>query len=365
MSTPADSSSFPMQILFLTSGPQVPSTRFRVLQYLPGLEAAGHKCLVAHSRPPKYQGWRPLGNRLSDIPRTAFRLMDWLRCLSRKPDVVVVERELFSSGFWLPERLFRGIAPAMVLDVDDGIFLAHPGKFRGLAAMCDGVIAGNPLLAQRAAMVNPHVTIVPTCLAVERYAPRPKPPQAAVRPVLGWTGTKSNLPSLRLISGALQALRRTHDFELAIIAEAPPDADELGLSGIALRYSSWREESEISDLHRFDIGLMPLEDSEWTRSKCGLKILQYMAIGIPAVASPVGVNCDIVQHGENGLLASTASDWTTHLARLIEDEPWRTRLGAAGRATIEERFSVEGNLPKFEAALRASTIRGRNTPAAH
>lgn len=355
MSTPADDRNPLLHILFLTSGPGVPSTRFRILQFVPGLEAAGHRCVVAHSRPPKYRGWRFLGNRLSEIPRAAFRLADWLRCWRQPPDVVVVERELSSSGFWLPERMFRRIARAMVLDVDDGVFLVHPQKLRGLASMCDLVIAGNSLLAERVAIVNPRAAVIPTCLDTARYALKPRASGASCGPpVLGWTGTEHNLPSLRAISGALRALERTHNFELSIIAERPPAADTLGLTGINLRYTPWREESEISDLHRFDVGLMPLEDSEWTRYKCGLKILQYMAIGIPAVASPVGVNREIIQHGENGLLASTGSDWTMHLAKLLEEAELRNRLGAAGRTTVEERYSVAVNLPKFEAALRAA-----------
>jgi glycosyltransferase involved in cell wall biosynthesis len=257
--------------------------------------------------------------------------------------------------------MFRRIAPAMVLDVDDGIFLAHPEKFRGLASMCDLVIAGNSLLAERVAMVNSRVAVIPTCLDTHRHALKPAgEAPATARPVLGWTGTEHNLNSLRLVSAPLRALRRTHDFELSIIAERPPSLGELNLSGLDVRYTPWREETEIRDLHGFDVGLMPLEDSEWTRFKCGLKILQYMAIGIPAVASPVGVNRDIIRSGDNGFLAASQSQWTARLATLLDDPALRARMGAAGRATVEQRYSVAANLPKFEAALRAASAERRS-----
>ena len=111
---------------------------------------------------------------------------------------------------------------------------------------------------------------------------------------------------------------------------------------------------------------MPLEANEWTRYKCGLKVLQSMAIGIPAVASPVGVNREIVQHGENGFLASSEAEWTAHLARLLDDPSLRIRMGAAGRATVERKYSLAANLPTFEAALRgaATPKPTANTPRA-
>jgi glycosyltransferase involved in cell wall biosynthesis len=340
-----------MEILFLTSGNHVPSTRFRVLQYIPGLEAAGHRCIVAHSVPEKYRGWPLLGNRLSEVPRFAFRLRDWLRAWRSNPDVIVVERELSSSGFSLPERMFRKVARRMVLDVDDAIFLKHPEKFRAIASMCDLVVAGNCLLRERIELLNTRVVVVPTCVDTARYALKPDSAASGAWPVLGWTGTASNFNSLRVIAGALRALARTRDFELLIVAEREPAAKELGLDGVRMRYLPWQAETEIRDLHNFDVGLMPLEDSEWTRYKCGLKILQYLAAGIPAVASPVGVNREIIDDGVNGFLASSESEWVTSLGRLMDDADLRHRMGAAGRATVEQRYSVAVNLPKFEAAL--------------
>lgn len=343
-----------MRILFLTSGDDVPSSRFRVLQYLPYLRQRGHDCSVAVSRPPKYRGWRWLGNRLSNFPRSLFRLADFMRTAVSRPDVVVIERELFSSNLALFERMFRRIAPALVLDVDDGLFLQHPRKFRLLAKMCDVVIAGNELIAEKSRTINPRTVVIPTALDLPRYQLKEEVVGAPKKLIVGWTGTAGNFSQLQTIAEPLRRLSREHDVELRIIAEHRPAPKLLG-DGIDIRFQPWNRESEIDDLRQFDLGLMPLPDDEWSRYKCGLKILQYMACGIPAIASPVGVNADIIHHGQNGLLATSDEEWEAALQQLAGDADLRRRLAAAGRATVEERFSVEANVELLIAALTSAT----------
>ena len=131
------------------------------------------------------------------------------------------------------------------------------------------------------------------------------------------------------------------------------------VGGVDVRYIPWRAETEIDDLQHFDIGLMPLEDNEWTRYKCGLKILQYMAIGIPGVVSPVGVNSQIVQHGENGFLATSESEWTEHLECLLNDIELRKKIGRAGRQTVENCYSVEANVSRLEEVFLRCANRDR------
>jgi glycosyltransferase involved in cell wall biosynthesis len=131
----------------------------------------------------------------------------------------------------------------------------------------------------------------------------------------------------------------------------------LGLEGVNVRFVPWRERTEFKDLLAFDVGIMPLEDTAWSRYKCGLKILQYMAIGIPAVASPVGVNSDIIRTGENGFLPESSSDWVQILQHLTSHQELRLRIGAAGRRTVEQSYSVESQLPRLVEVLAEAVSR--------
>jgi glycosyltransferase involved in cell wall biosynthesis len=347
-----------MKILMLVSGRQVPSSRFRVLQYVPYLESLGHRCTVAPSFPVKYRGLPLLGNRLSEIPRVMFRLWDWFRARGAGYDIVLVERELFSSAFSAIEPLFRKLVPTMALDIDDGIFLQHPHKFDKLARMADVVIVGNDLLAEKAQGLNEHVVVVPTAIDTGRYTVRES--SSKNNPLtIGWTGTAGNWDSLQMLTDPLRALAEKHALRLKVIAEREPPPGLIDVPGMVIDFSPWQEETEISDLQSFDIGVMPLEDRRWNLYKCGFKIIQYMACGIPAIASPVGVNSQIIQHDCNGLLAANAKEWTECLSRLLQDIELRQRLATAGRKTVEERYSVTVNLPRLEAGLQAALTRGR------
>jgi glycosyltransferase involved in cell wall biosynthesis len=162
---------------------------------------------------------------------------------------------------------------------------------------------------------------------------------------------------LTQIAAALGRLARRRAFELRIIAPEPAALQQLELDGVSVRFVPWRGESEVEEIRRFDIGVMPLpKEQEWTRYKCGLKLLQYMAVGMPAVASPVGVNADIVEHGVNGFLADGDAAWEQALERLLIDADLRRSIGTSARRTVAERYSVEVNLPHylsaFERAIR-------------
>lgn len=345
-----------MRILFLTTGRQTPSSRFRVLQYVPHLRRLGHRCTVAASHPPMYRHYGWLGWRRSTQLRRLLRRLDLRRLDLQHFDAVYLERELFDDDSWDLEAAFRRRSRTMLLDVDDAIFLRHPAKFEAVARMCDAVVAGNRLLQQRIEPLNPNVAVIPTCVDLERYSVKPAKSTQS-RPVLGWTGTSSNLPYLGMIAEPLRRLAREVPFELRIIADDAAPLRKMDFSGVDLRFVRWRERTEIRDISAFDIGLMPLPDTEWTRYKCGLKIIQYMALGVPAVASPVGANTEIVGRGENGLLAKSADDWQQALTQLLLDREYRTVLGSAGRATVESRYSILAQLPRWVEVLEA-TVRG-------
>ena len=342
-----------MKLLFLTSGRLVPSTRFRVLPYLPHLRAAGHRCVVRHSHPPKYEHYPWLGWRLSIRFRRWWRWLNLCEARLRRFDVVYIERELFDDDSAELECRFRQAAPALVLDVDDAVFLRHEAKYAYLARMADLVIAGNHALADYTQPLNPHIAVVPTSVDLARYQPRPAPVGRGGPIVIGWTGTSSNLHHLQLVEGPLQRLAARHTLELRVIADDEAPLRSMDFGPLQLRFIRWSPASEVAALQACHIGIMPLVDARWERYKCGLKLLQYMALALPAVASPVGVNVQIVQAGVNGFLAESADKWFEHIDALIVDAALRDRIARAGRATVEGSYSVQANFPKLLAALTA------------
>ena len=346
-----------MRLAFLTSGRCVPSSRFRVLPFVPHLQRLGHECLVLPSRPDKYASLPLLGFRWSGLVKRWHRRND-LAALERwSPDIVVLERELFSDGSCDIEQELRGIVRRLVLDIDDGLFVLNRHKFEVLCGLSDHVIAGNDLLATRVRPINPRVTVIPTCVDVEKYSRISNLKSQISNPplILGWTGTAANIDYLDVLREPLKTLSREFDLELRVIAESDRPLRKLGLdrAGIPTRFVRWSEATEIGDLCGFDVGLMPMPDTEWTRYKCGLKILQYMAAGVPAVASPVGVNSEIIHHGVNGWLATTPDEWLFVLRQLLSEPVRRASVIEAARNSVEQRYSVAAQLPRLIACLEA------------
>ncbi|HLQ44853.1 MAG TPA: hypothetical protein VK137_09005, partial [Planctomycetaceae bacterium] len=183
-----------MRLAFLTSGRRVPSSRFRVMAVVPHLQRLGHDCLVLPSRPDKYVSLPGLGFRLSGWLKRWHRWSDVAALERWSPDVVVLERELFSDSTFDVEQALRQVAQRLVLDIDDGLFVLNRQKFEVLCGLSDHVIAGNDLLAARVQPINPRVTVIPTCVDVERYSriSNLKPQISNTSIILGWTGTAAN-----------------------------------------------------------------------------------------------------------------------------------------------------------------------------
>jgi glycosyltransferase involved in cell wall biosynthesis len=158
--------------------------------------------------------------------------------------------------------------------------------------------------------------------------------------VIGWTGSHTSEQYLEVVRPALERVRRRHDFLLVVVG-----GGAFSSPGLDIVHRPWRSSTEVADLSDFDIGIMPLPDSEWERGKCGLKALQYMALGVPTVVSPVGVNKEIVEHGRNGLLAASDDEWEKAIELLLTDVDSRRRLGAEGRATVESTYSAAVHAP--------------------
>jgi glycosyltransferase involved in cell wall biosynthesis len=354
------------KILFAAVHPpgRVPSQRFRFEQYVPFLAEHGMPTTFAPLiRPDEYgvmygskqlarKAWigaRGMGRRASDV----LRLRDF--------DIVVVQREAIQFGTALFERVVARARPRLVFDFDDAIWLPNASSANSRLAWLknarktsriidasDMVFAGNDYLAEYARQFNPAVEVVPTTIDTQQYVPRPE----RIREnglTIGWSGSMTTMEHFKPFVPVLKRLRdRLGDrvrFEL--IGDPTYREPELGIVG-----REWSAATEVEDLARFDIGVMPLPDDEWSRGKCGLKGLQYMALEIPTVMSPVGVNSKIITDGENGLLASSENEWVDKLTQLVESAELRRDLGREARRTVEERYSVRSQRHRYLSLLQ-------------
>ncbi|QDV20131.1 Glycosyl transferases group 1 [Gimesia panareensis] len=340
-----------MRVLFLISGKNVPSSRFRVLNYLPWLQQAGISCTVLASYPEKYEHIPWLGYRLSYLLKRITRYVHYLYACLSPFDLIFIEREIFDIPAYDMELLFLNRPAKSVLDIDDAIFLRYPEKFQTLAAKVDLLIAGNQNLVDEARKYNDQVRLLPTSVITSKYPLKDYSQPPPGKPVIGWTGLDTNIPNLQLVVPALNRLAEKFEFTLCIISATPEPIAELALDGMEVRHVVWQPETEYQDLSAFDIGIMPLADDEWSRFKCGLKLLQYMALGIPAVASPVGVNAEIIEQGVNGFCAESTEGWYASLEQLLTAPELRKQIGLSGRKTVEEQFDVERNSQRLKQFL--------------
>ena len=294
---------------------------------------------------------RGLGRRLSTISK------------ARKYDLVYILREAALLGPAFFERLIYQQRVPFVFDFDDAIFVSYrspsngylsylkfASKTRTICRLASHVMVGNPYLAEYARQVNDNVTVVPTTIDTDKYLVHP--PKTTDGPiVIGWTGSYSTVQHLDTLRGALQKLAETEKFRLRVIGTPSYEC-----APVETEAMQWRAVTELEDLGAIDIGVMPLPDDNWSKGKCGLKALQFMALGIPTVCSPVGVNTDIIQDNENGFLAMSEAEWIDKLTRLLRSAELRRRLGDAGRATVEQKYSAVIQAPRvyeiFKSVLR-------------
>jgi glycosyltransferase involved in cell wall biosynthesis len=273
-------------------------------------------------------------------------------------DAVVIHRAVCLAGPALPERLLRLFHRPIIFDFDDAVFLLHtssanrrfgwlkcPRKTETLCRLSTHVVAGNAGLADYASRFNANVTVVPSSVDTDHY--RPGSRNNGARVVVGWTGSSTSQTHLEQFAPVLRDLTAHSDVELRVHSDRAPD-----LPGVRFVWRPWSAETELAELSAFDIGIMPMPDDPWARGKCAMKALLYMAMGVPAVCSPVGTNRTLIQHGENGVLAATPEDWLTSLRELIENAALRRRLGDAGRNTVEERYSARTCAASFGQLIR-------------
>ncbi|WP_010582512.1 glycosyltransferase family 4 protein [Schlesneria paludicola] len=340
-----------LHLAFLTSGPNAPSSRYRVFQYIPHLRKLGFRCTVANSFPEKYDYFPWLGWRLSRQLKRMVRRYHLLQLKWSKPDVIILERELFDEPTCEFEEQLTRFAHKIVLDIDDAVFMRYPEKFDRLAQLCDGIIAGNSRLVEYFQTRNPRVALIPTCVDMDLY-PQRSPSSPTDRTVIGWIGTASNLPQLSLVLPALREVSKQTPIELRIITSRRDPLDTMDTEGISIRFVPWNAHDAVQQLQHCDIGIMPLEhDDPWNHYKCGLKLIEYMAIGLPAIASPVGVNAQIVTPNVDGYLASNTAEWVDAIQKLAQSPELRARIGDAARITVMQHYSTQAQTPQLIKAL--------------
>ncbi len=350
------------KILFVIPYPpgHAPSQRFRFEQYLPALAAAGHRYRLAPflSRATWDILYRP-GHTGAKAWGIAAGFARRLALLLAAPayDFVFVHREAAPLGppvlEWVLAKVLR---KRLIYDFDDAIWIPNTSAANQLAAglkwahkvgsICRWaykVSCGNAYLAAYARRFNPNVVVNPTTIDTDHLHNRVREQHPASLPVIGWTGTHSTLKYLDQVVPVLARLEAEGvPFEFRVISNQPP-----ALPLRSLQFQPWRKDTEIADLLGFDIGLMPLEDDAWAQGKCAFKALQYMALGIPALVSPVGMNAEVVQSGVSGELCATPADWYAALRGLLTDASRRRALGAAARRTVVARYSVASNTANF------------------
>ncbi|GEQ99006.1 glycosyl transferase [Iodidimonas gelatinilytica] len=323
----------PLNIAAFTGGQSVPSARFRVRQYIEPLKPLA--CRVdefpskAGQYPPEMQWKRPFWLAQNLIERLPSVLK------SRRYDLILFQRELVSTLLTL-EPYFAG---PRILDVDDAIWLHKRGGFAAkLARRCEAVICGNSFLQNYFADLGCKTFLLPTAVDTKRFSPKSDEGTEAL--VIGWSGSSANLIQLERLEPALAMVLETYKTaKLRVICDRPPNFSNL--SAEKVEFIRWSPDIEVAALQDLSVGLMPIEDTDWSRGKCSYKMLTYMACGLPVVVSPVGMNAEVLALGDIGFGARSHAEWTEGLDTLLADRTLRARMGKTGRKLAVQNFSLD------------------------
>lgn len=322
---------FNKKIVFIVHKLEDASSRHRIFPVYEEMKRQGYDC------------------RLSRVPNGFGGRVSLLSKLCGT-DVLVLHRKFFKPiELFLIKKLCRKI----IYDFDDALMFVevrrnqpltgkYTDKFARTAGASDIVVAGNAFLAIHSKLNCRRVEVLTTPVDVKRYVPAADRSEKK-EVVIGWIGSKGNLVYLRDLEPVFKNLaRKFPQMALSVICD-----DFLDVDGVKVYKRTWSEEDEIRYLQEIDIGIMPLTDDLWSRGKCGFKILEYFGVGVPAVASSVGINSEIIRHGVNGYLAGSLDEWEKHLGTLIEDAALRKNMGKEGRKTVEGRYSMEEYLTRY------------------
>lgn len=322
------------------------SSRIRALAYIPMLEETGDWKVCHYSRAPEKK--KGLGGMVS------FALVKRLYTLKRYwliafyPWELIFAQRIFLSPAILLIIKWRRIP--LVYDFDDAIYLGRGYKpTANMVKNADSVIVSSNELEGFCARLDKNVIIVPSPIDSDRFIKKVINPDVSSRSfTIGWIGSPWTESYLEEVAEALRVVFREEHFKLLLIGAS----EKFNLEGVEIEKVPWSYQKEIEQLHRIDIGIMPLFNDEWSRGKGGYKLYQYMATGLPVVASPVGINTSIVDHGRTGFLAGTAEEWAKYLILLGKDLNLRKEMGKEGRRKVEADYSYNACFKKFNQTLR-------------
>jgi len=344
-----------LRVVALTGKRSDPSGRFRIAAYAGPLKSMGIRLIVRPSKISKYppvEKWlRPLWLPAAVASRAPDAFSTWAS------DVTLLSREMISTlETWEPLT-----KRPRILDIDDAIWLHQRGhSVASLARRVESVIAGNDFLADWLSRFNRNVTILPTPVDTSLFRPASSGRAAGNDPelrrepqplMIGWQGTSSNLKYLYMIEGALAAiLKKYQGARVRVVCDRPPRFSSLPADRI--EFIRWSEQNEVIAMQGTSVGLMPLDDSDWSRGKCGYKMLLYLACGIPAVVSPVGMNAQVLSRTDAAMAAASLADWENCLDHLLASPALRSEMGSRGRRFVEAEFSLTGLAPRMADILR-------------
>lgn len=335
-----------------------PSQRFRFEQYLEFLKQQGFDYDFSYLISPEddkvfYSPGNTVQKGIIFFKCFSKRLKDALK--ANQYDIIFIQREAFMTGTTFFEKQFAKSRAKVIFDFDDSIwmqnvsdankkfsFLKDASKTSKIIALSDMIFAGNQYLADYAKPFNSNIRIVPTTIDTDEYQRMTLPADDKV--CIGWSGSITTIQHFKFAVPALLKVKKKYGdrIKIKVIGDANYKNDELDVISM-----NWNKQDELKELSSFDIGIMPLPDDEWAKGKCGLKGLQYMALEIPTIMSPVGVNSQIINSGVNGFLATTDDDYVNAISQLIEDKELRKKVGAEGRKTVVDHYSVKALQQKY------------------
>lgn len=337
-----------MNIIFLIRPNNHPASRYRVKQYIPFLRQQGVKV------------------KLTLFPKSIF---EWARFTKRLRGVdIVFAQKKKINNFWM-QRIKKSGAK-VVYDVDDAVMFnssRHESpdspmrmrKYKKMVERCDGIITGNSYLKSLTEKYNSKIWVLSLSMDMSKYPVKEYKSDNEIcsvcqkekikdKIVLGWIGGAKSLFFVNNIMPTLEEVAMRHkNLVLKIVCSKFPES-----SKIEIIKKEWREEDEGQDVRSFDIGLAMLTDDPWSKGKCGTKLLQCMAAGVPSIASPVGVHNEIIDEGINGFLARNRDEWFEKISILVKNAALRKSIGLAGRKTVEENYSLDVNAPKLLEILK-------------
>jgi glycosyltransferase involved in cell wall biosynthesis len=344
------------------------ASRYRIVQFIDALAARGIDVTFAPFLDRELFDALYSPRKLAlRSPRFALRLVRRLGDVLRasRADVVWIQREAMLFGPPVIERLVRALGRPVVLDLDDATYIASdspvygrlatalkwPSKTDRLIRWSSAVIAGSDTVAAYVEAAGARATIVPTIVDLNVFTPRESERTA---PVIGWIGTHSTYEFLRPLLPLLSDLGREHDFSLRIVGSG---RERIEIPYVRVETKRWQLEDEVRDFQSLDVGLYPLVDDPFTRGKSGFKAIQYMAVGVPFVMSPVGVGATIGVEGRTHFLARDLDEWRAHLTTLLRDAEVRRGMGRAGREHAEAQYGLDEHADRIANVLRSAAAR--------